>query len=405
MSLTAEILISDLAKRLDKRRSSSRLFSWRGILVMLAVAFCLGVAAILWLGSNAPLTASGPEDSRGFRWAWLGQEDVPPEISKEGWPEVEILQPQDGDIVTGQVELRWRGDAPAGIGEIEIRVDNRRMFHFSEPTWQRTLDTSFLDEGTHRLEIRLVDTDRRRGFAHVDFTVRKPQFALLRVAHQDGAPVANGDEAVITVSTSGGEFEPRADFSALDSAFDATRVRWRESRRGDGVYEVRYRLSEANARPDGSYWVTITLQDPVAPQIRQNKQLVVELRNHLEAGTPRRRVGHQRPLDIPCAVYRPEAIPPSRGTPAPFVISGPEVAKLGAEVELTLDWLGEMDASQQRFLRVSVDGLYGYFALLGSCGSGDRITVKPQQVGDAPLRLAIWSDQGLPAVHTLRVEP
>lgn len=405
MSLTAEILISDLARRLDGEHSQRRRVIWRWVLAMLTLLLGLGMLGVFGFGGNAPKMSAHPDDGGGFRWAWLGQDEVPPEISKEGWPEVEILEPRDGDVVTGQVELKWRGDTPAGFGEIEIRVDDRRVFHFNEPTWQRSLDTSFLDEGTHRLEIRLMDAGRRRGFANVEFTVRKPQFALLRVAHQDAVSVANGDEAVITVTTSGAEFDPRADFAALDSAFDPSRVRWRESRRGAGVYEVRYRVAPENTRPDGSYWVTITLQDPVAPGIQQSKQLVVELRNHLEAGTPRRRVGRQRPLDIPCAVYRPETIPPSRGTPAPFEISGPAVAKLGSEVELTLDWVDEVAESQQRFLRVSIDGLYGYFALLGSCGSGDSIAVRPQQLGEAPLRLAVWSDQGLPVVHTLRVEP
>lgn len=390
MSLTAEILLP--VRRPDRRR----LQAWRrliGTVVVLSSLVGLG----LWLFGGALWSADGVSGGTS-RWSWTEQ-DVPPEISKEGWPEVEILEPQPGAVLTGPVLLRWRGDTPAGFGGLEIRVDRRRVFQFHEPTWEKMLDTSFLPEGEHTLEIRLMDVDRRRGFASVDVTVRKPQFALLRVARPAGEAVSNGHEVVVAVTTSGTEFEPRADFSALDSAFDPARVRWRESPREAGSYEVRYRLSEGNTRPDGPYWVYITLADQQAPSVVQGKQLVVDLQN-----SPRQRRTQQRPIDISCAVFRPEAVPPSRGTTTPLSLSGPTTAKIGQDTELTLDWQGDSEAGRG-LVRVTVDGLFGHFALLGSCGAGDSIAVRPLEVGEAPLRLAVWSDLGLPAVHTLEVVP
>ncbi len=329
----------------------------------------------------------------------LGQ-TVPPEISKEGWPHLEILQPRDGDVLSGTVLLRWRGEAPAGFGGIEVRIDRRRVFHFLEPTWEKTFDTSFLPEGEHTLEIRLMDVDRRQGIETVKVRVRRPQFALLRVAQRDPGAVVNGQEVVVEVATNGQEFDPKADFSALDSNFDGSRVHWQKSSTQEGALEVRYRISELNQRPDGSYWVTISLADQLAPQVEQSKKLLVTL-SHPTPPISR----SARPVNIPCAVFRHEALPPASGRESPFEVRGPSSVRVGEQVSLQLVWKEESQDIERRFLRVSVDGMRGYFALLGSCGADDRITIQAEHLTSQTLRLAIWPDEGLPAVHGLRVNP
>lgn len=349
---------------------------------LLSTSRALGISLLAFLCAFPCLAAKDP---------------IPPEISKEGWPHVEILAPHQGAILTGSVRLKWQGETPAGFGGIEIRVDQRRVFQFQEPTWERTLDTTFLDEGEHQLEIRLMDVDRRRGFANVVFQVRKPQFALLSAAHRDKGVVANGQNVVVEVTASGKEFDPQADFSALDSEFDPTKVRWREV--SEGIFEASYRISDTNRRPDGNYRVGILLTDQQAPQIEQRKQLLVELQN-----VPLASARGARPVDIPCAVFRPEALPPTFAQEAPFAISGPSEVRVGETTQLSLEWQPSED-SARRFLRVSVDGIFGYFVLLGTCGAGDGVTVEALQVGDRPFRLAFWPEEGLPVVHELRVHP
>lgn len=325
---------------------------------------------------------------------------VPPEISKEGWPHLEILYPREGDVLTGTVQLRWRGETPAGFGGIEVRIDRRRVFHFLEPTWEKTFDTSFLPEGKHTLEIRLKDVDRRQGIEKVDVWVRRPQFALLRVAQLEPEALANGQEVVIEVATNGQDFEPKADFSALDSDFDPARVHWQRHGAQEGALQVRYRISQLNRRPDGNYWVTITLADELAPQVEQSKKLMVALANRTMSISR-----GERPVEIPCAVFRPEALPPASSVESPFEVRGPTAVRLGEQVPLQLLWKERMPDAERRFLRLSVEGLFGYFALLGSCGADDSITIQAEQVATQPLRLAIWPDEGLPVVHELRIHP
>ena len=379
------------ASRRNKRR-------WRLALRLFVLAMCL--LLLLWWGLRALEVEKTPLLQELLpRMGVVGQ-SVPPEISKEGWPQLEILEPRSGEVLTGTVLLRWRGETPAGFGGLEVRIDGRKVFNFQDPTWEKTLDTSFLPEGEHTLEIRLRDVDRRQGIARVGVRIRKPQFALLRIAERRPGDLANGQEVVMDVATNGQEFDPRADFSALDSAFDPARVHWQQRPDAAGALEVRYRISEENQRPDGNYWVTISLADQQAPQVEQSKKLVVTLANQPPL-TGRR----PRPVDIPCAVFRPEALPPTAAGESPFEVSGPATARVGERVALRLAWKTSPQETERRFLRVSVDGLFGYFALLGSCGADDLITVKAEQVTADPLRLAIWPDQGLPAVHQLRIAP
>lgn len=369
---------------------SGRISRSRKAVGVLVGALCCVVVALAWGG--------WPEEARQrwLRWGF-SEQDVPPEISKEGWPHVEILQPRPGETLTGSVLLKWRGETPAGFGELEIRVDQRRVFQFLEPTWERALDTSFLPEGDHTIEIRLMDVDRRRGFARVDVTVRKPQFALLRVAHRGDGVGSNGREVVIDVSTSGEEFEPRADFSALDSDFDPARVRWRADPQDAGKLELSYRITDTNRRPDGNYWVDVALGDPQGAPIEQRKKLLVQLANRQQ-----RRATGGKLLDIPCAIFRPEAVPPAPAVGAPFTVRGPSRVKVGSNVELSLDW---QETTARPLLRVSVDGLFGHFVLLGSCGASDRVPIEALNVTDQPLRLALWPEQGLPVVHELSIVP
>jgi hypothetical protein len=307
--------------------------------------------------------------------------------------ELRWLSPRPGERLTGTVELAW--DAPEiPLDTLEIWFDGRRLTQTNPADRRRVVNTRFLNEGEHTFELRATDTTGRSLVARVGVVVHNPDFGILSIPRPK--PVANGGELRLEVRTRGKGFEPTVDLSPLDSRFAPEDVRW--SSAGGGLLQLSYRLSQDNQRPDGSYLLRVRLLDAAGSGIEESSSVRVTLRNY-----PPRRLDRP-PVDIRCAVFRPEPLPASaEGMVTLERVVGPASAGVGEPLTLRLQW-SSPPPPEERFLRVSIDGVEGYFALHGTCGLRDEIPLVARRAsGEEPFRIAFWPGKGLPAVYTLRV--
>ena len=303
------------------------------------------------------------------------------------------LNPNPGERLTGTVELAWAvPEFP--LATLEIWFDGNRLTKVNPTVRTRVVNTRLLDEGDHFFELRATDSRGRALVARVDVVVHNPDFGILSIARP--APVANREELQLEVRTRGEGFVPRADLFALDSEFDSEAVRWLPGERG--LWRLSYWLSPDNLRPDGNYRLRVVLEDAAGSGIEENSAVRVTLRNYPA------RDGVSPPVDIRCAVFRPEPLPASaEGQVTLERVVGPSSARVGQPLSLQLVW-STPPPPEERFLRVSVDGMEGYFALHGTCGLRDEIPLVARRAsGGDPFRIAFWPGKGLPVVYSLRV--
>jgi len=307
------------------------------------------------------------------------------------------LTPQPKERLTGSVELRWEVFRQE-ITVLDVWIDERHLLQVAPTADRRVINTKYLSNGPHRLELRAIDKAGRSLRASVDVRVHNSDFSILRVSRPQ-TPLKNGEEFMLEVTTRGSGFEPQADFTAADSAFDARQVSWNQL--SPTVYRLRYRLSSKNERPDGSYRAQISLVDQTEPSIRKHTTTRIEVRNTpLFSNT-------EPPVEISCGkVFRPDPLLPSDETTRTLErIEGPARVVVGEPVNLRLHW-APLAADGQRFLKVSVDGVKGYFALHGACSQRDEIPlVALRPSGAEGYRIAIWPRNGLPVVHRLIAVP
>lgn len=342
--------------------------------------------------------------------------ELKPNVGLDGIvrPAVRILEPKDGALATQALMLRWESALAEGVEEeaVEIRIDGRRIMRLDAPVNERLLNTRFLgEEGLHTIEVTLYDTNRRKGHDSVEVRVRNPSFALERLSRRSGEASA-GSEVVIEVTTTGHGFVPSVDLSSLDSGFDPERVRWEmveestddSTRRygslGSSRQLLEYSISPENQRPDGSYWVTVTLEDREEASIQDTERVRIELRNHAVEGSLR------DAFQVSCGVYRPDPVPPAgHASPRLEAVEGPASARVGEPLALSLRW-DTQEGRGDRFLRLSADGFRGHYVMHGRCGLEDTLELDPRRAtDDAPYRLVIWPSEGLPRVHEVTVDP
>lgn len=347
-------------------------------------------------GSEPGALAVGAVGAAGERDS--GPEPLAPTIGADGIarPTVRILAPEPGTLVTGTVWVRWESAASAPIEATEIHVDGRQIVRLIDERSEKKLDMRYFDGGDHVIEVMVYDGNRRKGSDQRTIRVRNPTFALQRV-NRKSRMVRNGEELVIELVTNGTGFALRADLEAIDSALDEKAIEWTEIE--PGHWQLTYRLSEENQRPDGSYWMAVTLEDKEEPSIHETEHVRVELDNQARGS------GLREVFEMHCGVYRPDPVPPAgRESPRLLRVEGASEARVGEPLRLRLVWDGAPGRSS-RFLRLSADGFAGHFVLHGKCGLEDTLEIVPKAVTDEPLHLAIWPSEGLPVVHYLSVAP
>lgn len=351
-------------------------------LLTLLIALALTSAALVAVGESG-----GPRSGELETW------DSPnPEGTKT--PGLHWLSPRDGDRLTGTVELTWEL-GPDALRSLDVWVDDRHLLKVAPSDHQRVINTEYLENGLHQFELRAVDVTGKPRRAAVQVRVHNQDFSILRISRPQAA-LANGEELVLDITTRGSGFLPQADLTLIDSAFDPERISWTQPE--PRVHRLQYRLSTTNQRPDGQYRVGVSLVDEIEPSIRERATARVDLSN-----TPPF-PSKQPPVDISCSVFRPEPLLPSDETAHTLErIEAPTRVAVGAPISLRLHW-ATPEAGNERFLRVSIDGVRGYFALHGSCSLRDEIPLVAQRPSGADgYRIAVWPGNGLPVVHRLVV--
>jgi len=207
---------------------------------------------------------------------------------------VRIVTPINGADVKGAITVRLE---PVGVDERE--VDEVSLEVNGEPIfWDVKLPTELVLDTR---DLGVVDFDltarARAGFERGSHRIRvSPDNAPMRFTEvtPGSRVVKNGDYINVSVALSSpAAVQLEADFSAIDSAYDPSRVTASPS---NGTYYIIYPLSAGNTKPDGDYLIPIKATFGNF-QVTYS-QLTLSLRN-----------GATNPVTVKGAIYVDDALP------------------------------------------------------------------------------------------------
>jgi DNA-binding beta-propeller fold protein YncE len=273
--------------------------------------------------------------------------------------------------------VRFTFTAPDGVEALTLAAEGRELLRSYARVDALTFDSGALSPGAHELVVTVLDRRGASASDRVSVTTRNVEFNLVELT-----PAArswrNGDEVRLDLTYTG-RGNLSAEFSALDSLYDAARVAITDD--GAGRATVRYRLSAGNARPDGLHEAVLTAADRATPSLARTYRVPLRLAN-----TPR------FPLEVPGGVFSaaPSAVTeaPMTGPPRIEAITGDARISPGRSVRLEVFWTAR-PTSPITALRVSAAGHLGVWTLRVTDRSATRATLT--------LTLPDSLDPGLPA--------
>ena len=273
-------------------------------------------------------------------------------------PRLEILQPKNGDTLSGLAALWLRQEPAVALTGMSLQLDDGDWVPIERPDAYLALPTLDYANGDHRLNAA-VDTEAGEHLeASVDVVIDNPEQRLLSFEGA-GEPVSNGQTLQLDLQYSAGGLSLSADLSELDSGFSASALKLEPV--SEGLYRLTYPISRGNTAADGAHRVAIAASDAAG---RSNVDyLPIELRKLPRLPiTVREGTFVDAPLPIPTEVAKAASPDSSAGAPSITSVEGAGILPVGAELPLTVSWTQAAANTVDRVL-VSADGFSGFFVV------------------------------------------
>jgi len=275
----------------------------------------------------------------------------------DGWEEevtapadlaIRFATPEEGQVHTGTLEIMLE---PVEVVELEVdflvvKVDGTTVFTDTKAPTRFILDTRLYPGPELALEAEagigtFTATDQ------VTVQLSNPPFGLKQVSSKHHL-YRNGDDVSLFVAADKPGLELAADFSALDSAYEAGAEEVYEI--GGGKYLVSYSVSLTNDVPDGWYVVPLVVSDGEFEVHHQQLELVLQ-------NTP------TLPVKLDGGIFVPGSLPTPDdgwGIPQP-VLSGNEFIITGGSAKLKVDFTAYSYPEEIVGVLVAAEGYSGFY--------------------------------------------
>ena len=273
-------------------------------------------------------------------------------------PRLEILQPQNGDTLSGVSALWLKQEPPVALSGMSLQLDDGDWIAIERPDAYLALPTLDYENGDHRLSAAVDTAAGEHLEASVDVVIDNPEQRLLSY-EGGGVPVSNGQTLSLDLQYSADGLELSADLSELDSGFSASALQIQPL--PNGLYRLSYPISRGNRAADGTHRIAIAAADAAG---RTNVDtLSIELRKLPRLPiTVREGTFVDAPLPVPTEVAKAAAPGSSAGVPSITSVDGAGILPVGAELPLTVSWTQAAANAVDRVL-VSADGFSGFFVV------------------------------------------
>ncbi|MBI5516861.1 MAG: hypothetical protein HY909_23955 [Deltaproteobacteria bacterium] len=269
-----------------------------------------------------------------------------------------------GAALTGMATVRFTFAAPDGVEALTLEADGRELVRTSTRSDTLTFDSAALASGPHTLAVTVIDRRGARASDRVEVTTRNTDFTLVEVL-PSARSWRNGEEVRVDLTYTG-RGDLSMNFSALDSAYDASRVTLTDD--GRGMASARYRLSATNTRPDGLYEAVLTASDRATPTLTRVYRVPVRLANTARF-----------PLEVRGGAFSTAPLPavtevPATAPPRIDGVTGATRLSPGGSVSLEVAWTARA-TSPIAALRVSAAGYAGVWTARVADRSASRATL------------------------------
>ncbi|MBI5513442.1 MAG: hypothetical protein HY909_06705 [Deltaproteobacteria bacterium] len=297
-----------------------------------------------------------------------------------GAPTVRITAPSPGAVITGMLRLTFAYTAPDDAVDVGVVLDGRELSRAGEPVRVLTFDTGAWPDGPHRLGVTVYDRRGASASDSVAVTFSNPPFRFVSVT-TDRFHYANGDTVTLDVRMTAPGATLSADFSSLDSGWDASRVRVTDE--GGGRLTLRYAISPTNTRGDRVYDIPLTARDGATPP----RATTVPARVRLENLRP-------FPFAFTAGSFAEGSaapLPENPSGPALTAVPGPATLSPGATARLSVAWRARAGVPV-RALQVRAEGASGHWTvpIADPGASTAELTVALPEDIDPPLPASTW---------------
>jgi hypothetical protein len=259
-------------------------------------------------------------------------------------PYVRFASPKAGDRLTGLADIRFETNLDSRVTELSLLVNSEPAGSFDQSLSRLKLDTTKFANGRQTLNVKVLDRSGQAYADRVEVDIDNPKHRLVR-AVQNRRAYGRGEEILIDLEYTVGGLAVSADFSAVDSKFDGSRVQVTEPM--PGHYQLYYLISPESTADPGLHEVTVT--STASDRIPLESRLTVNF-----LGAPK------FPLTVPTdgAVFTDYAPPITLSPDGPTVsvVQGPRTLVEGTTDKLTVSWSASAENPADRIVVQSPDG-------------------------------------------------
>jgi hypothetical protein len=167
---------------------------------------------------------------------------------------VAFASPAPGSTDSGTIAVKGTAAAPAGVGKVEVRVDDGPYQLASGTTsWSLSLDTTAIANGSHTLKARVTDLRGTQAWANDPITISNGGAisTSVSVAFTSPAPGSTNSGTITVKGTAGapggvGKVEVRVDNGAyqLASGTSSWSLSLNTTAYGNGVHDLKARVTD-----------------------------------------------------------------------------------------------------------------------------------------------------------------
>jgi len=173
-------------------------------------------------------------------------------------PSISIISPQDGETVSGEVQISAQVFDSVGISSVTFYIDGVFVSSFTSSPFTYVWNTSSISDGTfHKIKVSATNTDGFSNFKEIQVTVNNtsPNSApTISLSHPQGGEILNG---TVEISYSAGDVDGDELYITIKISTDNTN--WQDLI--SNSLNLGYYFWDTTEVSDGAYYLKVIASD------------------------------------------------------------------------------------------------------------------------------------------------